>query len=143
MNNGKESPILTKLTLPPQELVICCGRQHRLRRKNSLTLENLNDYTLLLPADTTITEIIQESKITLSNSIQSEHAPTLMNLAALNCGLALLPENIAITNDELNVIPLDPSIFVIPTIFSKTGRPLSHAAATFLEIAQKGGYDHA
>lgn len=66
-----------------------------------------------------------------------------MNLAVLECGLALLPENIAITNKELNVIPLDPAIFVIPTIFSKTGRPLSHAAATFLDIAQKGVYDHA
>lgn len=66
-----------------------------------------------------------------------------MNLAVLEYGLALLPENIAITNEELNVIPLDPAIFVIPIIFSKTGRPLSHAAATFLDIAQKGVYDHA
>lgn len=74
------------------------------------------------PAYNAIAKILQGIKISISHSMQSRHATTLMNLAALDCGLALLPESLAITNEELTVIPLEPAILVIPIIFSKTGR---------------------
>ena len=143
MNDEKAPPALTQLNLPAQEMAICCSRQHRLRRKNSLTLTELSGEALLIPADNAIARILQSTKISVARSIQSRHAATLMNLAALDCGLALLPESLAITNEELTVIPLEPALFVTPIIFSKTGRHLSHAADTFLEIARKGGVDHA
>ena len=139
----KTPPALTQLNLPAQEMAICCNRQHRLRRKNSLTLTELSVESLLIPADNAIAKILQGIKISISHSMQSRHATTLMNLAALDCGLALLPESLAITNEELTVIPLEPAILVIPIIFSKTGRHLSHAATTFLDIARKGVDDHA
>ena len=143
VNEEKAPPALTQLNLPAQEMAVCCSRQHRLRRKNSLTLSELSGEALLIPVDNAIAKILQGTKISISHSIHSRHATTLMNLAALDCGLALLPESMAITNEELTVIPLEPAIFVVPIIFSKTGRHLSHAATTFLEIAQKGVVDHA
>lgn len=143
VNEEKAPPALTQLNLPAQEMAVCCSRQHRLRRKNSLTLSELSGEALLIPVDNAIAKILQGTKISISHSIHSRHATTLMNLAALDCGLALLPESMAITNEELTVIPLEPAIFVVPIIFSKTGRHLSHAATTFLEIAQKGVVNHA
>ena len=143
VDGEKAPPALTQLNLPSQEMAVCCSRQHRLRRKNSLALSELASEALLIPSENAIAKILQEVKITVSSSIQSRHAATLMNLASLDCGLALLPESLGLTNEELTVIPLEPAIFVIPTIFSKTGRHLSHAATAFLELAQKGVGDHA
>ena len=143
LENEKVPPALTRLELTAQELTACCSRQHRLRRKNRLTLSELAGESLLIPSDNAIARVLQDVKISVANSLNSQHVATLMSLAALNCGIALLPESIALANEELTVIPLEPALFVIPIIFSKTGRHLSHAATALLEIARKGVEGHA
>lgn len=143
-----DSAALSFIGLPPQEIVLVCGRRHRLRRSNSVALSGLTDEKLLIFPSATYREILVEAFAKADGlpqiKLESGHVQTLKSMAAAGLGITLLPESLVEGEDSLALVPLSPPLYLSPVLAYKESRPLSHAAAAFLEIAKKNwGDNHA
>ena len=145
VTDGETPPDLETIAVAEEELVACCGRNHPLRRSNTLRPAELSGETLILLEDGG--ERMNELRRTLEETgicvFLVGHVQTAKSLAASGFGVAILPETLCETESELHTIALEPPLHVsIQLAYKKTGR-LSHAAEAFVALARKGGENHA
>lgn len=135
---SREAGAFDLTELPPQELMVCASRQHRFRRKNSLSLGDLAEEKLIAYGDSFYLDLLQKAG-SQPPLLTSRHINTLLSLIAEGTCLAILPESLASRYDEAILIPIEPPLFITPVAAIKSGRHLSHAAEAMLAIIQGGG----
>ena len=139
---GMENTALSYLSLPQQEIVLCCERHHALRRKNSISLEELREEHLLLPKEGSLFRKVLDKAfadrgISAAGAFSCSQVALLQRLAAAGIGVAFLPESLADRADDLACVALEPPFFLSPAYAWHTGHHLSHAARAFLEAVRK------
>ena len=144
VTDGETPPTLETIVIAEEELVACCGRNHQLRRSNTLRPAELSGETLILLEDggnstNELRRTLEEAGISIFPVGQVQ---TAKSLAASGFGVAILPETLCETESALHTIALDPPLHVsLQLAYKKTGR-LSHAAEAFVALASKGGKHH-
>lgn len=144
MTDGETPPTLEAVSVMEEELLACCGRNHPLRRSNTLRPAELSGETLILLKDggESMDELRRTLEATGIRVFPVGQAQTAKSLAASGFGIAILPETLCETESTLHTVALDPPLHVsMQLAYKKTGR-LSHAAEAFVELARKGGKDH-
>lgn len=133
---------LTYLSLPQEELFVCCHNHHALHRMNTVTLEQLTDESLiLLASDCYFRQQLIKQFETINTmpkiSFESNHIATIKHLVSANMGITILPESLCNTDTTITIIPLDPPLYIEPTVAFKTNRYPSRAAEAFIDYAKK------
>lgn len=139
-----ENHVLSSLSFTPEELVICCSRNHPLHRRNTLELKELSAEQLILPKkDCFYQQDLIDAFEKISSlphiAFESQSAQTIKGLVAAGCGISILPESLVEDDTALAVIPVEPPLHLTNRVFWKTNHHLSHAAEAFLKLLKKGG----
>lgn len=131
--------------LTNEELVLICGKNHRLRRYNTLNAKDITGERLLLLEEATAKTIAEnmDSASAMSNAIIAKEVQTIKSLTAAGCGVGFLPESLCDTDSALTAIALEPSIRISVGLAYQAARHPSHAMEAFLALAEQGGTDHA
>ena len=136
--SGCENNSITYIELAKQELVLCCNKQHRFRRYNVINIEELkNENFIFIDNNPIYTQKIKNFFNEKNIIIKSGHVQTIKNLISTGCGIAILPEAICDTDDNLITVALSPPIFLQPLVAYKTNRHQSHAAKAILNLIKK------
>ena len=140
--SGCENNSITYIELAKQELALCCNKQHRLRRYNVINIEELkNENFIFIDNSPIYTQKIKDSfkeiNFTKNIALKSSHIQTIKNLISIGCGVAILPESICDTDDNLITVALSPPIFMQPLVAYKTNRHQSYAAKAILNLIKK------
>lgn len=134
----REKSVLTYKKLAAQEFFICCGRQHKFRRKNVLRIEELADENFIFINDGAYRHVVEKILPRANIVLESAHVQTVKNFVAEGFGISLLPDCLAESDDNLAIIPLEPPLVLNLMLVCKSNRRLSHAAEAFIDLAQKG-----
>lgn len=140
--DGLELGTLSYIKLPREEIVVCCARQHKFRRFNSISLDELRDENFLLAGQDSIYRQKLESELNAVGLkprivLESSQVQTIKNLVADGCGITLLPESLCEFDRYLATVTLKPPIFLQTLAAYKTNRQLSHAAQAVINLAKE------
>ncbi len=140
--DGLELGTLTYINLSREELVVCCSRQHKFRRRNSIPIDELHDEKLILIGNDSvyrrkIGNAFSTAGISPRVVYESSRVQTAKQLAADDCGITTLPESLCEFDQNLATVALEPPIFLQTLAAYKTNRHQSHAAAAILNLAKE------
>lgn len=136
--NADEKPGFSYQYMERQELAVCCGRRHRFRRKNSISVDELSEEPFILLNDSDYINLLKKNRIVPGKKILSAaHVQTVKSLVAAGCGVAVLPECMTEQDDNLVTIHIEPSVELQTVIVVRHNRHLSHAAEAFMALARK------
>ena len=133
---------LSYIELSREELIVCCSRQHKFRRFNSISTVELRDENLILPGREfgyrqkiirALAKDNPEPRVVLSiDPIQM-----LKGLVAEDCGITILPESLCEFDQYLSTAALEPPLYLSTVLAYKTNRHQSHAAEAALNLAKE------
>ena len=140
--SGCENNSITYIELAKQELTLCCNKQHRFRRYNVIDIEELKNEKFIFIGNSPIyTQKIKNSFNTIDFEknivLKSNHVQTIKSLISTGCGIAILPESICDTDDNLITVALSTPIYMQPLVAYKTNHHQSHAAKAILNFIKK------
>lgn len=141
--SGQRQSLLDYVEFPPQELMVCCSRQHVLHRANSVALSSLTEEDFIL-MDTDcffrqfLVKCFEEADIMPPVTLEVAQVQLLKSLVAKGTGISILPECLLEHDDSLVAVPLSPPLYLQPVLLHPKSRILSHAAQALQNIAVKG-----
>ena len=141
--SGKEISALSYISLDQQELILCCERQHRFRRRNVVKIEDLKDESLIFLNDASIYKQKLEAAfndvgVSMNVNLEANHVQTIKNFVATGCGVAILPEGLCEFDENLVTVAIDPPIYLHSMMAYKTNRHQSHATEAILNLLKNG-----
>lgn len=133
------------LPLKEQELVLCCSRGHRLRRKNTVSPAEFISEHLILPADPDYLKLLRESLDApdLEPFMSVGQIQTIKSLVAAGVGITLLPECLTLDDASLSTAALEGDCTLTPVLLYRSSGVLPRTAQALIDLARSLGDDHA
>ena len=133
---------LSYIELAREEVIVCCSRQHRFRRFNSISISELRDENLILPGHESsyrrkIDRAFAKENFKPRIVLSSDPIQMLKGLVAEDCGITLLPESLREFDQQLATVALEPPIYLRTLAAYKSNRHQSHAAEAVLNMAKE------
>lgn len=142
-----EGSSLEYLPLAAQEMVVCFNRRHPFHRKNTVTLAEIKQENVIMPPvgcgfRRGITATLGDN---WQWQMEVSQIQNIKGLVMAGMGVALLPETICESDDELRTAAIEPPVYLDPLLAYKKNRHLSHAAEAFkqqLDEELRGNDEH-
>ena len=128
---GLELNTLSYVKLLREELVVCCSRQHKFRRFNSVSIGELRDENLILVgADSIyrgkIKDAFSTAGVTPRVVYDAARVQTAKALTSKDCGITILPVSLCEFDQYLSTVALEPPLYLQSLAVYKTNRHQSH-----------------